>query len=109
MSDWGDDRVVTLEEAALYVEAAGGMNSDAFATGLRELKGRIPSPEDEQTDAEKLEELEAIFDMRWDADMRAIKRWQAAGPDRDLTWPDHADLVVWLLERLEEAEAKVGQ
>ncbi|MGX1237310.1 hypothetical protein AB7M71_010448 [Bradyrhizobium japonicum] len=37
------------------------------------------------------------FDIRWAANMRAIKRWQAAGPDRELTWPDHADLVVWLL------------
>ena len=46
-------------------------------------------------------ELQATFNLRWDADMRAIKRWQAAGPDRELTWPDHADLVVWLLERLE--------
>lgn len=44
------------------------------------------------------------FDLRWKADQRAIKRWQAAGPGRDLTWPDHADLVVWLLERLEAAE-----
>ena len=56
---------------------------------------------------DELKELQEIFDMRWDADMRATKRWQAAGPGRDLTWPDHADLVVWLLERLEEAEAKV--
>lgn len=38
------------------------------------------------------------FDVRWDADMRAIKRWQAAHPGKELTWPDHADLVVWLLE-----------
>ena len=32
--------------------------------------------------------------------MRAIKRWQAAHPGNDLRWPDHADLVVWLMEQL---------
>lgn len=45
-------------------------------------------------------ELQATFNLRWDADMRAIKRWQAA-TGRELVWPDHADLVVWLLEQLE--------
>lgn len=32
---------------------------------------------------EALEDLDShyrIFDLRWNADMRAIKRWQAAGP-----------------------------
>lgn len=46
-------------------------------------------------------ELQAIFDLRYAADMRAIKLWQAAHPGNDLVWPDHADhadLVVWLLE-----------
>lgn len=47
------------------------------------------------------EELQATFDLRWAADMRAIKRWQEAHPGNELTWPDHADLVVWLLEELE--------
>jgi hypothetical protein len=49
-------------------------------------------------------DLRATFDLRWKADMRAIKRWQAAHPDRpnvELTWPDHADMVVWLLEELD--------
>jgi hypothetical protein len=36
--------------------------------------------------------------LRWDADMRAIKRWQAAHPERGEVWPDHADMVVWLLD-----------
>jgi hypothetical protein len=50
--------------------------------------------------ADELEFNEQSFDLRWDADMRAIRRWQAA-TGRQLTWPDHADLVVWLLEQLE--------
>jgi len=92
--------------------------------------------------------IEAVrsFGIRWDADMRAIRRWQAGDPDppvgrlveaasklcdataggqghgeraavlaaiqpftdraaeagrRELLWPDHADLVVWLLAQLE--------
>lgn len=44
----------------------------------------------------KLEELEASFDLRWKADMKAIKKWQKA-TGRTLVWPDHADLCVWLL------------
>jgi hypothetical protein len=47
------------------------------------------------------DEQEQSFDLRWSADMRAIKRWQAAHPGKELVWPDHADLCVWLLEQLE--------
>lgn len=48
---------------------------------------------------EELREVQALFDLRWKADMRAIKQWQTAHPDRGNVWPDHADMVVWLLER----------
>jgi hypothetical protein len=43
------------------------------------------------------DELQDSFDLRWKADMRAIKKWQAANQGNDLSWPDHADLVVWLM------------
>lgn len=43
------------------------------------------------------EGLQLTFDLRWKADQRAIKRWQDA-TGKKLTWPDHADLVVWILE-----------
>lgn len=49
---------------------------------------------------EAIETLDRITNLRWEADMRAIKRWQAAHPGRELVWPDHADMVVWLLEQL---------
>jgi hypothetical protein len=93
--------------------------------------------------ADELETQERSFDLRWKADMRAIKRWQAgdelpfntrkileeiahgswtvetikhaqelakealriADHPKELTWPDHADLVVWLLGELEKREA----
>lgn len=55
---------------------------------------------------QELVEFEQTFDLRWKADQRAIKMWQAAGKGRELTWPDHADLVVWLLERREDDQAR---
>ena len=52
-----------------------------------------------------IEELEQLFDLRWAADMRAIKAWQIAHPDQPKTWPDHADLGTWCLSRIEKLEA----
>ncbi len=54
--------------------------------------------------AEARAELQATFDLRWKADMRAIKAWQAAHPGKELVWPDHADLVVWLLGEVERGD-----
>ena len=48
---------------------------------------------------DKIAELEASFNLRWGADMRAIKRWQEA-TGNTLVWPDHADLCVWLMEKV---------
>lgn len=56
----------------------------------------------------ELEELRQSFELRWAADQRAISRWQAAGEGRELTWPDHADLVVWLLGQLEALGAPMN-
>lgn len=55
---------------------------------------------------ERIEELEATFELRWKADMRAIKRWQEANPGNDLTWPDHADMVVWMLDQMDARAAQ---
>lgn len=49
--------------------------------------------------AEELDEIKITFDLRWKADQRAIKKWQAAHPGKELTWPDHTDLVMWLAEQ----------
>lgn len=53
-------------------------------------------------------EEDRLFDLRWDADMRAIRMWQAE-TGRDLVWPDHADLVVWLLKKMDEAGVKLPE
>ena len=55
--------------------------------------------------ADRIEELEHLFDLRWAADMRAIRLWQSANPDQPRTWPDHADLGTWCLSRIEKLEA----
>lgn len=47
----------------------------------------------------KIQEHEQSFNLRWQADIRAIKAWHAAGGD-ELTWPDHANLCVWLMGEL---------
>jgi hypothetical protein len=51
------------------------------------------------------DELQHTLDLRWKADMRAIKLWQKK-TGRKLSWPDHCDMVVWLLEQLDEAKKK---
>ena len=43
----------------------------------------------------QVEENEASFNLRRDADMRAIKRWQEA-TGQELVWPHHADLCLCL-------------
>lgn len=51
--------------------------------------------------ANEIDDINAVFDLRWQADMRAIKMWQSANPGNDLIWPDHADLVVWLMSQVD--------
>ncbi len=54
---------------------------------------------------DELAEIDASLDLRWKADMRAIKRWRAEAPEgRALILPDHADLVVWLMFRVKYLE-----
>ncbi|WJJ94026.1 hypothetical protein [Neopusillimonas aromaticivorans] len=48
---------------------------------------------------EDCDELEALFNMRYQADLRAISMWRAAGDDREMKLPDRADLCLFLLER----------
>lgn len=64
---------------------------------------------EEGSAAEKNLELEQLFELRFEADIRAIKRWQAAGPGRELRWPDHADMVVWLLDEADKLRAALKE
>lgn len=51
---------------------------------------------------EQKKEYEASFELRWNADRRAVKMWQERHPGKRNVWPDHADLVVWALEHLDQ-------
>ena len=55
---------------------------------------------------EQVKELEVTLDLIHDADMRAIKMWQEAHPDKENMWPDQAMMVCWLMERVRELEAE---
>lgn len=50
------------------------------------------------------DELQAGFDLRWKADIRAISRWKGS-TGQTMNWPDHADLCCWLMDGLAASEA----
>lgn len=51
----------------------------------------------------ELANYKASYEVFHDAGKRATEMWQKATGDTR-TWPDHAKLCVWLLERLADAE-----
>lgn len=65
---------------------------------LEAVKDEPRRPESLSEALDLIDEMRASADLRWKADMRAIERWHAAG-NPELVWPDHTDLVVWLLEQ----------
>lgn len=49
-------------------------------------------------------ELRRSFDLRWKTDMIAINKWEASAHGRrQVLWPDHTDLCLWLLDQLDAA------
>ncbi len=74
---------------------------DETAAMILALRAALDEAERAQDD------FQASFDLRWKADMRAIKRWQEKHPKRDKVWPAHADLVVWLPEGWEECSVEL--
>lgn len=72
---------------------------DAMKAAMGESDIELSLAEKEKQNSEA---FQRTFDLRWKADMRAIKRWQAAHPGNDMVWPDRADMVVWLLDEMEK-------
>lgn len=70
---------------------------------LNLMKFRAEAAEKELAKAKvDLAEMQATFDLRWNADRRAIERWRAEQPaERELRSPDHADMVVWLMQQFD--------
>lgn len=92
LEDYGRCGQATEVETALTEAAAM----------LRRLHARAVEAEAEA------KELQRTFNLRWKADMRGIKRWQDA-TGRTLTWPNRADAVVFLLEKLDAAETALTE
>jgi hypothetical protein len=92
MAEMPDEDVNNLD--AVVAELGLQESSTAPAEAVRELKVEC-------------DQLRFTFDLRWKADMRAIKRWRAAHPGNELVMPDHADLVVWLMEQHDAADGTI--
>ena len=67
---------------------------------MSDLVERLRSGEDglELAAAEEIEEMNALFDLQWKAEMRGIKKWQEE-TGRSLIWPDKAEFTLWLLNK----------
>lgn len=48
-----------------------------------------------------IKEREQAFEIHWNATRTATKLWQEQHPGQEGTWPDHANLCVWLMGQLE--------
>ena len=84
---WHGERNFVAQRHAEKLDEATAIISEAMEERERELA-----------------ELGASFELRHDADMRAIQMWQKE-TGRTEVWPDHADLCVWLLARVEKLAA----
>jgi hypothetical protein len=87
-----------------------GINAAVSETALPELIDlylMAARNEGRRAAARQLADLEATFDLRWQADMRAIALWRAEAPGRELKQPDHADMVIWLLSKLESVGVQI--
>ena len=64
----------------------------------------------EERDSLKAEvaDLQATFDFRWKADQRATAMWQVA-TGRERMWPDHADMVIWMLGEIDKLRAECDE
>ena len=80
-----------------YKRATRGRSGADLATDALDALAKV---------TEALTEHEALFNRRSRADDRAIKLWQERTGE-DLTFPDHADLVVFLLEKHERLRTDV--
>lgn len=60
---------------------------------------------DEQ--AERVGEMQALFDLQHTRSVVADKRWQEAHPDEKDTWPDFGRLLEWMLGKMDEQAAEL--
>jgi hypothetical protein len=79
-----------LEDAVLGILEEAGVSSEVNDKVMKLIN-----------DAEKEHDaLRQTFDLQWQADQRAILKWQAAHPGNELVWPDRQELTSWLLGKM---------
>ncbi len=100
---WSDERI---EQEMRRIGGGSRLYIDDACTVAEQVRDDLQAALDAAN--QRVEELEASFDLRWDSDMRAIKQWQAATGE-ELKWPNHADLCVWLMQRIAELEAQAAR
>lgn len=92
---------------------ASRLNANAVASLVteNELDAEIDKVREERDQLKKEnEEWQQRFDRFWDADQRGIKAYQEKHGTTE-EWPDHADLICWLMERVSSLaeDAEVGR
>lgn len=83
-----------------YIELADA--EELFEKVVADYEQRIAELEAE------IAEQQSSFELRWNADMRAIQQWQEA-TGKELQWPNHIDLCVWLMRQLDNAQAELAR
>jgi hypothetical protein len=95
---------LTAECAKLRAEAANSAaQRDEAVLRATKAEDRLRALEAD------LAELDAVFDLQWQADMRAVTEWRRKKPGNDLVLPDGCSLAVWALQQLDEARAELAR
>lgn len=99
----------TVEASTLLALRAASQSVDdrEIKDGLQAENSRLHNKMVDMGGPE-LREYIKLFELRWNADMRAIEMWRTGHPERELIMPDHADLVTWLLEQLDAVNGRNG-
>lgn len=85
-------RLITPNELIAEIEAADRQSPAEKVDEFQKLRDELAQAK------EDAESLQFTFDLQWEADMRAVKRWREAHPGNDLVLPDRCNMVVWLME-----------
>lgn len=98
----------TIARLNAHIDELQTERSDAqhVATLMSARAERLMKSRDEMQ--AELDDYKATFDLRHDADMRAITRWRAGRPDRELKMPGQDDLCIFLLSQLEALTGVMG-
>ncbi|RWX72522.1 DUF1653 domain-containing protein [Mesorhizobium sp. M2A.F.Ca.ET.039.01.1.1] len=103
------------QEEAREARRRDQINTSSMSTALAAAASKMLVVGEELTKRKnRISELEMevlehqqLFDLRWKAHMRAIERWRNGNPGNELVQPDLANLDVWLLDQLDQAQDKI--